>query len=418
MLDGQHASKFMTVDTAQNITGAKTSIGKPWAVRMSQDTSNAVAGLVWKNTSGTGIADLTYHNTTKRIFINANIPEVTDIWDDTAGKYSLRIGWNELTYNSYPILRSDNYDDYTVTKTGRGASGTWGINISGNAASASSVAWGNIEGKPSTFTPSSHKHAAGDITSGTLSIARGGTGITSNPSLLVNLDSTSADSVFKASPRPGVTGTLDIAHGGTNATTAAQARTNLGITPANIGAATSSHTHNFIVSEYSGSGGVIAPGSVGMHRLWCKMMYLQPESSGGGYCDWLLMNAYIWSDVPYATAIGVSKTAIPRAFIMSGPNSTSKSSWVRKELATQEWVNNQGFIKTDADNNTTYRLGKSGSTITLTGSDGSKSYVIDSNTTYSNATTSAAGLMSAADKTKLNNTPTFSYSNGTLTITL
>lgn len=53
----------------------------------------------------------------------------------------------------------------------------------------------------------------------------------------------------------------------------------------------------------------------------------------------------------------------------------------------------------------TYTLSKSGSTITLTGSDGSTSSVTDANTdtntTYSNATTSAAGLMSASDKSKL-----------------
>ena len=62
-------------------------------------------------------------------------------------------------------------------------------------------------------------------------------------------------------------------------------------------------------------------------------------------------------------------------------------------------TNDSGFKTTD--NNTTYTLTKSGSTITLTGSDGSKTSVSDSNTTYSAATTSAAGLMSAADKTKL-----------------
>ena len=54
----------------------------------------------------------------------------------------------------------------------------------------------------------------------------------------------------------------------------------------------------------------------------------------------------------------------------------------------------------------TYTLTKSGSTITLTGSDGSTSSVTDANTdtntTYNEATTSAAGLMSAADKAKLN----------------
>ena len=50
-----------------------------------------------------------------------------------------------------------------------------------------------------------------------------------------------------------------------------------------------------------------------------------------------------------------------------------------------------------------YTLSKSGSTITLTGEDGSVSTVTDANTTYSDATTSASGLMSASDKTKLNN---------------
>lgn len=71
---------------------------------------------------------------------------------------------------------------------------------------------------------------------GTLPIANGGTGITANPSMLVNLASTSADTVFEASPRPGITGTLAIAHGGTGATTASAALTNLGAAAAN-------HTH-------------------------------------------------------------------------------------------------------------------------------------------------------------------------------
>lgn len=53
------------------------------------------------------------------------------------------------------------------------------------------------------------------------------------------------------------------------------------------------------------------------------------------------------------------------------------------------------------DTNTTYSISKSGSTVTLTGSDGSTSTFTDANTTYNAATTSAAGLMSAADKTKL-----------------
>ena len=82
---------------------------------------------------------------------------------------------------------------------------------------------------------SSHNHSASNITSGTLAVARGGTGITSNPSMLVNLGSTSAAGVFAASPRPGITGTLAISHGGTGATDAATARSNLGFTLGNLG---------------------------------------------------------------------------------------------------------------------------------------------------------------------------------------
>ena len=98
----------------------------------------------------------------------------------------------------------------------------------------------------------SHNHSAANITSGTLAVARGGTGVTANPSMLVNLGSTSAASVFAASPRPGITGTLAISHGGTGATTAAAARTALGITAANIGAAAVSHTHNYAGSSSAG----------------------------------------------------------------------------------------------------------------------------------------------------------------------
>ena len=63
-------------------------------------------------------------------------------------------------------------------------------------------------------------------------------------------------------------------------------------------------------------------------------------------------------------------------------------------------------IKDNINTNTTYNLTKSGSTITLKGSDGSSVSVTDSNTIYSNATASADGLMSAADKSKLDSIAT------------
>ena len=67
-----------------------------------------------------------------------------------------------------------------------------------------------------------------------LPASNGGTGITSNPSMLVNLGSTSAASVFQTSPRPGVTGTLPLSRGGLGATTAAGGRSTLGLTKEGI----------------------------------------------------------------------------------------------------------------------------------------------------------------------------------------
>ena len=60
--------------------------------------------------------------------------------NDAAYGIKFRSGWNG-TYNTAwnTLLDSANYTQYTVTKTGSGASGTWGISISGNAASATAL---------------------------------------------------------------------------------------------------------------------------------------------------------------------------------------------------------------------------------------------------------------------------------------
>ena len=106
------------------------------------------------------------------------------------------------------------------------------------------------------------------------------------------------------------------------------------------------------------------------------------------------------------------------------------SAAIKKKIPTKvsQLTNDAGYKTTD----TTYKLSKTGSTVTLTGSDGSTTSVADSNTTYSslknpysltiqnngttvasydgstaktanftNATASADGLMSKADKAKL-----------------
>lgn len=76
-----------------------------------------------------------------------------------------RTAWVE----SAELLHTQNYTSYTVTKTGSGASGTWGISISGNAATASSVPWSGVSGKPSSYPPSSHTHSYLPLSGGSLS---------------------------------------------------------------------------------------------------------------------------------------------------------------------------------------------------------------------------------------------------------
>ncbi len=114
--------------------------------------------------------------------------------------------------------------------------------------SAANFGWRRIDNAAVTLSSlgaaaSSHNHSAANITSGTLAVGRGGSGLTASPSMLTNLDSTAAASVFAASPRPGVTGTLGLGNGGTGATTAANARTNLGVTLANLGVSTGANSY-------------------------------------------------------------------------------------------------------------------------------------------------------------------------------
>lgn len=75
----------------------------------------------------------------------AYVEKYSDSWiheiygDYRTGQIAVR-GKNNGTWQAWrKILDSTNYTDYTVTKTGTGASGTWGISISGNAGTATSA---------------------------------------------------------------------------------------------------------------------------------------------------------------------------------------------------------------------------------------------------------------------------------------
>jgi hypothetical protein len=70
----------------------------------------------------------------------------------THENWYLRSGVNTAWGSLRTILHSGNYNSYSPTLTGGGASGTWGINITGSAGSVSSVAASAITGQVGMWT--------------------------------------------------------------------------------------------------------------------------------------------------------------------------------------------------------------------------------------------------------------------------
>lgn len=82
-----------------------------FSIRMQTDISNYRRGIIWNNAaSDTRIAEIGYHNTVQRIFLNPL--SSAEVWNDAAGKYSFIIGNNFLTYNTWTILHSNNSTNY------------------------------------------------------------------------------------------------------------------------------------------------------------------------------------------------------------------------------------------------------------------------------------------------------------------
>lgn len=113
-----------------NLLGANSSTLR---VQMNNDNANYRRGIAWESVNHTLIAEIGYKNFGQLIYLNPISNEITDVWTDAVGKYSLVISKDLLTYNTYPLLHSGNYTSYTVTKTGGGASGWWPINVTGAA---------------------------------------------------------------------------------------------------------------------------------------------------------------------------------------------------------------------------------------------------------------------------------------------
>lgn len=132
---------FVDTTSTQTIGGSKTFsssilMGRSNLHYVNNSTTNNDTGLYWKtaNYAATqfGIGCFTTNNASPRGFIGWT----SEPWTTSN---NLTVSETQLTYKAKNILHAGNYNDYAPTKTGGGASGTWGISITGNAATATTA---------------------------------------------------------------------------------------------------------------------------------------------------------------------------------------------------------------------------------------------------------------------------------------
>lgn len=163
---------------------------------------------------------------------------------------------------------------------------------------------------------------------------------------------------------------------------------------------------------YTSNGGEQRPNYVGSGKVRWNMMRntttYYDVAAFSGYCDWMMMDTYTGSDVPYVTMIGVLKAATPHAYIASGAKGSSTGKWTIKTLldSGNSSVSKSGQTLTVKINgveqsltNTTYSSLKnpnaikfkntSGTTITY---DGSSAVDLTGGVNYANSARSIGGF--------------------------
>ena len=199
---------------------------------------------------------------------------------------------NSLAASDIPNLNASKITD-GILSVPRGGTGcetlTSGSFLVGNGTSAVTLRTASQVLSDIGAAAASHTHAASAITSGTfnearlptISISKGGTGATTAANARTNLGITPANIGAATTDHThtlgNLSGTLPVSKGGTGATTAANARTNLGITPANIGAAASNHTHSYLPLT-----GGNTTGSIGIKSAQIDRDGTNPSSSQTG----------------------------------------------------------------------------------------------------------------------------------------
>lgn len=129
---------FVDTTSTQTIGGTKTfsssiRMGQTSILRVNNANADNATGSNWYTANYAaiqfGIGCFTSKNASPRAYIG---------WTSTPWVVStnLTVSETQLTYKAKNILHAGNYNDYAPTKTGGGASGSWAISVTGNAATA------------------------------------------------------------------------------------------------------------------------------------------------------------------------------------------------------------------------------------------------------------------------------------------
>lgn len=134
LLDGYHESSFLRyIDSVHGI-GHLSHSDSLWSQIGIRQYNNALPDAMIDRAANTHGAVISLPGDNSRLDLWYN--QETSI---NGNGLRYRTGWDDDKKDWATILDSVNYTSYAVSKTGDGASGTWEISISGNAASATNV---------------------------------------------------------------------------------------------------------------------------------------------------------------------------------------------------------------------------------------------------------------------------------------
>lgn len=239
-------------------------------------------------------------------------------------------------YNLFTFSTNSYVESITASKTSF---------VVSHASSASSVPWSGVSGKPSTYTPSSHTHDDRYYTESEVDSKLNGKANSSHT------HSKSQITDFPSSMKNPNSLTISL-NGASQGAYDGSAAKSINVTPSSIGAAASSHSHNYAGSSSAGGAATKANGIVvsdtrndnsapndaafDKNMLTADFKYGSkigsPTGFNGTYCG--VLSLAPWSGTSgghgYQLAFGYEKTGHPRLALRgSDLSATSWNSWYK-----------------------------------------------------------------------------------------